>query len=121
MTYPVVEFAKNDPLQHYYIDNDGNYYSVARLVDECKDLEPFDMPLAGMDLDYEPWKGANLFELAAHVKRVMDADLDEPIILDWNGCLADGRHRLIKALTEGRDTIKVVRLPWKLSPCKAAS
>lgn len=112
-----LKFRDSDPLQDYYI-NGNNYWSVARLIDEAKDLKPFDIPLAGMDLDGEIWQGCNIYGLAFHVKRVMEADLSKPIILDWNGAIADGRHRLIKALVEGKKTIKAVRITWKMTPCR---
>lgn len=113
---PKVDVSKSYPLQEYYSIGDKERYSVARLIDAAKDCEVFDMPLAGIDLDYRIWRDANMLELALHVKKVMDADLTKPIILDWNGCLADGRHRVIKALIEGRRTIKAVRLEYQLQP-----
>ncbi len=35
---PRVKFRAIDPLQDYYQDRDGNRWSVARLVDDAKDL-----------------------------------------------------------------------------------
>lgn len=112
---PEVTFRQNDPLQHYYVNN-GEHYSVARLIDETKNLTPFELPLAGIDLDQNIWSDCNIYSLAWHVKRVREADLSAPIILDWNGSVADGRHRIIKALTEGHKTIKAVRMTWKIEP-----
>lgn len=114
---PKVPFRDADPLQDYYFDG-KDYYSVARLVDEAKDLKPFDLPIAGMDLSAVIWDDCSISMLAFHVKRVMDADLSKPIILDWQGVIADGRHRLIKALSEGKRTIKAVRITWKVEPCR---
>lgn len=56
--------------------------------------------------------------LAWHVRRVKDADLDKPILLDWEGGIADGRHRVIKALVLGKRTIKARRMMWKPEPCR---
>jgi hypothetical protein len=50
----------------------------------------------------------------------MDADLTCPILLDWNGDIADGRHRLIKALAKGRRTLKARRITWKPEPDRKA-
>lgn len=61
-----------------------------------------------------------MYGLAFHVKKCMDADLDCPILLDWCGAIADGRHRVIKALAKGKRTIKARRMQWKPSPCKSA-
>ena len=76
------------------------------------------MPIAGIDLDAHIWDGYNILWLAFHVKKVQEADLSKPIILDWNGSIADGRHRLIKAIVQGRRTIKAVRITWEIEPDK---
>lgn len=51
----------------------------------------------------------DLRQLVGHMKSVIKADLKYPIILDEDGELLDGRHRLMKALLEGKETIKAVR------------
>lgn len=114
---PKVEFNHFFPLQDYYRDGEGNLYSVAKLVDDAKDLPVFDCPLAALHLSGEIWSGSNMHALAWHCRRVKNADLDEPILLDWNGAIADGRHRVIKALALGKRTIKARRLMWKPDPC----
>lgn len=118
---PKVTFRDADPLQDYYSDREGNYYSVAKLIDDTRKLKPFDVALASLDLSSVIWDGCNIFDLAFHCKKVIDADLKKPIILDWNGCIADGRHRVIKAIIEGKRTIKAVRMTWKPDPCRPAS
>lgn len=86
----------------------------------AKGLPAFDCPLAALDLSDQIWVGCCIADMAEHCKQVMDADLRHPIILDWEGAIADGRHRVIKALCEGRTTIKAVRLTYKPQPCKPA-
>lgn len=108
-----LEFNDDSALLGYYNDGTGHLYSVAKLVELTKDLVPFDAPIQAIDLSGEIWKNCNVFELAYHVKLVNDADLSYPIILDWNGGIADGRHRLIKALVLGHSTIKCVRMTYK--------
>lgn len=115
---PKLEFARIDPLQDYYDDGEGNHYSVARLQDDAKGLPVFDCPLAALRLDGEPWQDSDIFHLAWHVKKVMKADLNVPILLDWRGRIADGRHRVIKAIAQGKRTIKARRMTWKPTPCR---
>ena len=115
---PQILISDAEPLQDYYDDGKGNQYSVARLIDEAKGLDPFDCPLASLYVGNEIWQGSNMKTLALHCKKVMDANLKYPIILDWNGEVADGRHRIIKALIEGKKTIKAVRLTWEMTPCR---
>lgn len=118
---PTVEFRDIDPLQDYYNDGEGGRYSVARLIDAAKDLPVFEVPLAALDLSAKPWEGYNLANLAFHVRKCIRANLDEPILLDWDGAIADGRHRVLAAIAKGRRTIKARRLMWKLGPCGKTS
>lgn len=119
MDYPVIEFNKVEPLQDYYTDGEHEW-SVARLVDEAKDLKPFDCPLAALDISHQVWAGASMYLLAFHCKKVMEANLKYPIIIAWDGSIADGRHRIIKALIEGKKTIKAVRFTWRVEPDRKA-
>lgn len=43
---------------------------------------------------------------------------DCPILLDWHGSIADGRHRVLKAIALGKRTIKARRMTWKPDPCR---
>ena len=118
MKPPKITFRQIEALQDYYSDTNGDLYSVARLIDDTKQLKPFEAPLATLNLSSIVWDRYNLLELAFHCKRVNKADLKKPIIIAWDGCIADGRHRLIKALMLGKRTIKAVRMTWKPEPCK---
>lgn len=117
-SYPVVQLTDNQPLNEFFCDVNQNRYSVARLVEMCKDLTPFDCPLAVMDLSGQIWAGSDMMDFAFHFKKCIDADLSKPIIIAWDGTIADGRHRVIKALAEGRATIKAVRMSYKPEPCR---
>ena len=114
---PKVPLARIEPLQDRYSDGKGDSWGVARLIADTKHLKPFDAPLASLDLSREIWQGNNMMDLAFHCKKVAKADLSKPIIIAWDGSIADGRHRIIKALVEGKRTIKAVRMNWKPSPC----
>ena len=117
---PKISTRPPEPLQDYYRDKDGDLYSVARLVDDTKSLPVFDVPVAALDLSSRIWDDCNIFALAFHVKKCVNADLRYPILLDWNGCVADGRHRIIKAIMEGKHTIKARRMQWKPEPDRKA-
>ena len=66
-------------------------------------------------LDEDCWfVGARLptlREVARHCRRINAVSFEHPIILNDDGTLMDGGHRLCKALMEGRDTINAVRFP----------
>lgn len=76
-----------------------------------------DIPLNHLNV-YYAYKNLTLREMVMHMKAVNDADLEKPIILDEDGDLMDGRHRLMKAMLIGAQTIKAVRFDENPSPCQ---
>lgn len=86
--------------------------TLQEYVDKLK-LVPFKFPLACIDLtDEQSWmKDADLSEICFQFKRVMKTDLKYPIILDNTGQIADGYHRIIKALCQGKKYVMAYRLP----------
>ena len=92
-------------------DGSGGIYSAVRLVERTKDLPVFDLPLAHIDISIKIFgKPAETARgLAEHIKRTNETNLDYPVIMDADGFIMDGWHRVVKALVEGRETIKAVR------------
>lgn len=92
-------------------------WSVARLIELSKDFKVFDAPLDCMDVS-EPYKNMRPREFVMHMKAVLDADLSYPIILDEDGELMDGRHRIMKAMYLGHKMIKAVRFERNPDACR---
>jgi hypothetical protein len=96
----------------------GNHsWSVPRLFELARELPVMDIPLDHLDL-WHSYKDLTLREMVMHMKAVNDADLGRPIILDEDGQIMDGRHRLMKAMLTGAATIKAVRFDENPSPCR---
>ena len=74
-----------------------------------------DVPLNHLSV-YYAYEKLTLREMVMHMKAVNAADLDKPIILDEDGELMDGRHRLMKAMLLDQQTIKAVRFDENPSP-----
>jgi hypothetical protein len=77
-------------------------------------LVPFDVELSAIrELDEDCWfdtgKKPTLREIAGHCQRINAASFEHPIILNDDGALMDGGHRVCKARLEGRETIRAVR------------
>jgi len=87
---------------------DGYCWAALNLIEESKNLEEFDYPLAAADLSY-CWPINNMIGFLQHVKRVQDTDENYPILLDDMGFVCDGRHRICKAILAGKETIKAKR------------
>ncbi len=86
-------------------------YTGRDLIEASKHLTPFDLDLRTVDLSAKPWNpNMNIHSFCYHVKRINDIEGDHPIILDNRGYICDGWHRVVKAIVEGKDTIKAVRL-----------
>ncbi len=73
-------------------------------------LKPFDVPLASIDLSVMPFKVGNFDSFIWHMKRCKNADTNIPILLDDLGQVADGNHRVARAILEGKKYIKAYRL-----------
>jgi hypothetical protein len=111
--FPSIKIENTGLKNGRFINGKGQVWTVARLVEHSKGLPVFDLPLAGIDIGVSVFgttmskKSAR--ELAEHVTRVNDADLDHPVLMDPDGFIMDGWHRIVKALCLGKQTVKAVR------------
>ena len=94
-----------------------HHWSVPRLFELSRNLPVMDVVIDHMST-YFVYDKLTLRELIGHMKAVEAADLSFPIILDEDGDLMDGRHRLMKAIMQGNVTIKAVRFEENPSPCR---
>lgn len=94
-------------------------WSVPRLFELSKGLPVMEIPLDHMNT-YKVYEKVTLREMVMHMKAVNDADLSKPIILDEDGDIMDGRHRLMKAMLLGEKSIKAVRFDENPSPDRVA-
>lgn len=90
--------------------SNGKRYRVSDLIKLAADLEPFEIPLNSVYIGTWPWGTASIKEFCYHVKRVQATDMSHPVILDDEGYICDGWHRVAKAIIEGKETIMAVRL-----------
>ena len=110
MSYPIVNINSVSLDENQFVDQDGCVYSSTKLIEHSKKYKTFDLPLAGLDLRRKTWTVNDLDDFIHHAKRCNDANLDYPIILDKYGTIADGCHRVVKAIVLGKRTIKAIRL-----------
>lgn len=97
------------PLNQQTFNYNGERWFVSRLIEKTKDLPVQEMPITGLNI-YDLFPRIDSMKgFVGHVKKVLAADLSYPIILDEEGYVMDGRHRIAKALLEGEETIKFVR------------
>lgn len=87
------------------------------MLELSKDLPVMEVPLNHLNV-WHSYDKLTLRDMVMHMKAVNAADLNYPIIMDEDGELMDGRHRLMKAMLNGVDTVKVVRFEENPSPCQ---
>jgi hypothetical protein len=85
MEYKPVQITNSGMADNKFRDN-GKVWLVSNLIERAKDLEPFDLPLCAMFTGSRIWEPIETaYGLAVHMKRVQEANLDFPIILDAEG------------------------------------
>jgi len=92
-------------------------WSVPRLFELAREMPVMEIPIDHLNVFYT-YKELTLREMVMHMRAVNEADLTKPIILDEDGELMDGRHRIMKAILTGEKTIKAVRFDENPSPCR---
>lgn len=101
----------------YSVCKAGSLYvwEAERLWQLSKNLPIKTVPLASItNFDEVCWFHANKTKptcraVAAHAKRIYEADLSYPIILSANGMMMDGMHRVAKAWILGMEDIRAVQ------------
>lgn len=96
----------------------GKRWKTASLIQAARDqgCEEFDLPLSAVDLCFRPFDAGDMDGFIYHANRVNLTNLDYPIIIDWFGRICDGWHRIAKAILEGRETVRAVRLKRAVEP-----
>lgn len=91
-------------------------WDIDRLIALAEALPEQAVPLAAItEINNSYWfdhgNQPTVVAVVEHVRLVNDADLAHPIILDPDGRVMDGMHRVAKALLLGHSTIAAKRLP----------
>ena len=90
-------------------------WDVRRLIELSSDLAVEHVELAGIcELDENHWyayegQTPTCRSIVEHIKLIDEADLNFPIILDAEGRVMDGMHRVCKALQQDQSHILAVR------------
>lgn len=92
-------------------------WKVTDLLKAVENEPVYDVPLAFIDLSAHSFDmEGGLVDFAVHMRHVNETDLEAPVIFDQWGRLIDGRHRIVKAILEGRTTVKAKKIPYGTSP-----
>ena len=105
----------------HYIDADMELCAQEQYIRDLLDSLPLQVSYYSFytsPLDFVPFALDNLDDFIYQMKRTHNTDLKYPIIIDDKGTVADGYHRIAKAIFEGRTTIKAYRLKYMPSADK---
>jgi len=94
-------------------------WCVARLFELSRELPVMEIPLNHLNVA-NIYERLTMREMVMHMKAVNSADLKKPIILDEDGEIMDGRHRIMKAMLTGQKAIKAVRFDENPPPDKTS-
>jgi hypothetical protein len=91
-----------------------------RLWSLASNLVPFEIEIDSIkEFDRNCWfdsREPTLREVAKHVGRIQAAELGYPIILNDDGSLMDGGHRICKAYLEGKKKVLAVQFETMPEP-----
>lgn len=112
LEYPKVYISDMTFEESCYIRGDLKWKASSLYKEaELQNLKPFDYPLAVFDLtSSDIFDLENINSFIFQCKRVQNCDKSIPIILDDYGQIADGYHRICRAIIDGDTTIKAYRL-----------
>lgn len=122
ITREISPAAKKFKKSHSRILNNQKYvWNVERLwkMAECLPQESVRLDTiveAEKDCWFADTKIPSIKNVAFHAKRIFDANLEYPIILNEDGSLMDGGHRVAKAILEGLNCISAVKFPQMPEP-----
>lgn len=85
-------------------------------------IKELNLPVRTAPLDSVPLNDAitcnDMFEFAQHMRHCLDCDSEEPVIMNYDGTIIDGRHRIIKRILNEEATFSYYKIPYHVRPYK---
>jgi hypothetical protein len=100
---------KKDHPTHTYIDDTGKKWKRNDLLKLTEGIPIKTIKISFYWKKFPKWKIENIHDLSIHYNRIKNANLKYPLIVMEDKIL-DGWHRLVKAYSEGKSTIKAIEV-----------
>ena len=114
MTQKIIKLVDDFSFEESGYERGDEYWKAETLYNyvKKKKIKPFKMPLASFNLDlvYHQFDNDNLYAVIYQIKRVANCDIAKPIVIDDVGQVADGMHRIVKAISMDMEYIMAYRL-----------
>ena len=97
-------------------------WDVDRLIKLSADLLVHDVPLTSIhEIDTAYWFNhegdvPTVNKIVEHFRLIQEVDMSYPIILNVDGRVMDGMHRIARAVLEGQLTISAVQFDYQPEP-----
>ncbi len=106
-----LERDKVDLARHTSWISDSWWY-VQTLIDACKDssAQEYEIELDSIDLAISPWGNISVRGFIQEIIAMEKIDFEHPIIVSPGGWIMDGWHRVAKAILDGKQTLRAIRL-----------
>jgi len=108
--------SKIRPQYHFRETKTGlNAWHVGRLIELTKDLSVRHInPSKIAELHEDHWyfhdsSVPSPMSIIEHARLINECDLTHPVILDSNGRVMDGMHRICRAVLDGKSTVPAVQ------------
>lgn len=88
---------------------DDKIWNTNNLIKASAKLKEYDLPISTIAMDGMPWDIDTIYDFLKHLKRIKEADLKHPILVDNYGFICNGWHRVVKAWMDGKATVKAKR------------
>ncbi|EET48536.1 hypothetical protein [Thalassobium sp. R2A62] len=105
------------PQYHFrQVGTQVHIWDVRRLIALSENLPVVQLAISDItELDKPYWHALppslpEIRNIAAHMVQTQEADLSYPILLCADGCVMDGMHRIVRAMTLGQSQINVRKL-----------
>ena len=99
--------------------NTGSWY-VSNLIERTKEKEnviDFELDIWSLNLDVNVWgEKLSFYDIITHLRQINEVDVNFPVIVNEQGWVMDGWHRIAKSILHGKRYIKAVR--FKKNPEK---
>lgn len=117
----VFESDDKEPIAGFERDGEVWLWKTRRLWELSKDLPIFEYSIEKFDcFDKDVWFGKHqkptLTNILKHYKKIENANFDYPIILNQDGVVLDGVHRICRASLLGLNTIPAVKFKQDPGP-----
>lgn len=106
--------VKNWDWKNQSVWEDANKKSIGSIINNIENwfyqTKEVEIDLSAICLSKYSFEMNDIFDFIVHFKLTQNANLDYPVIVNQKWTIIDGRHRLCKAIIEGKKKLKGIMI-----------